>query len=474
MSARGVAPSPARARPGVRPGLAVGLAVLALGWSVAALPEVRGTEDPRPNVIVIVTDDQSDDTIPSPYEVMPFLQRWALDPRDHWIVFENGYVNTPLCCPSRATMLTGRFSHHTGVRDNEDAHLFDESSTLATWLRDAGYHTGLVGKYLNLYPFGRRGFAPAGWDRWWGREHGPVTSLYYDYSMFEQDHVVRYGHTDADYATDVLADQATEFVREAPADRPYFLWFAPTAPHPPWVAAPRDEGAFSGLAVPTPPSVGEADVSDKPAWVRRLAPMGDAQRALQREHRRDSYAALLAVDDAIYQIMNAVRARGDLAETVVVFTSDNGLAFGEHRWTKKSCPYEACLGVPFMIRVPGAPHRTERAIVSAADIAPTIAELSGAPIPTALDGVSLVPLLLTGSREGLPGEVFAEWVGDQAIPAWWEIRTRRFAYIELGTGERELYALRDDPYELVNVVDAPAFEGDVSRLAATLEAYRSA
>ncbi|HJX75028.1 MAG TPA: sulfatase-like hydrolase/transferase, partial [Gaiella sp.] len=357
---------------------------------------------------------------------------------------------------------------------NEDAHLFDDSSTLATWLHDAGYHTGLVGKYLNLYPFDRPAFVPAGWDRWWGREHGPVTSLYYDYSMFEQDHVVRYGHTDADYATDVLADQATEFVREAPADRPYFLWFAPTAPHPPWVAAPRDEGAFSELAVPTPPSVGEPDVSDKPAWVRALPPMGDAQRSAQREHRRASYAALLAVDDAIRRIMNAVRARGDLARTVVVFTSDNGLAFGEHRWTKKSCPYHACLGVPFMIRIPGVPHRTEREIVSVADIAPTIAELSGASTPTAFDGVSLVPLLSTGTGEGLPGEVFAEWVGDRAIPAWWEIRTRRFAYIELGTGERELYALRDDPFELVNVVDAPAFEGDVSRLAATLEAYRSA
>jgi len=473
MTAQDVAPRRGRGSSGVRAGVAVVLAVLALAWSVVALPEVRGQEDPRPNVIVIVTDDQSDDSIPNPYEVMPFLQRTVLDPRDHWIVFENGFVNTPLCCPSRATMLTGRFSHHTGVRDNEDAHLFDDSSTLATWLRAAGYHTGLVGKYLNLYPFDRPAFVPAGWDRWWGREHGPVTSLYYDYSMFEQDHVVRYGHTGADYATDVLADQATEFVREAPADRPYFLWFAPTAPHPPWVAAPRDEGAFSGLAVPAPPSVGEPDVSDKPAWVRHLAPMGDAPRALQREHRRDSYAALLGVDDAISRIMKAVRARGDLADTVVVFTSDNGLAFGEHRWTKKSCPYEACLGVPFMIRMPGAPHRTERAIVSTADIAPTIAELSDASAPTSFDGVSLVPLLSTGSREGLPGEVFAEWVGDSAIPAWWEIRTRRFAYIELGTGERELYALRDDPYELVNVVDAPAFEGEVSRLAATLEAYRS-
>ncbi len=166
--------------------------------------------------------------------------------------------------------------------------------------------------------------------------------------------------------------------------------------------------------------------------------------------------------------MDAVRARGELGGTVVVFTSDNGLAFGEHRWTKKSCPYQACLGVPFMIRMPGVPHRTERAIVSAADLAPTIAELTGASTPTDFDGVSLVPLLSTGSREGLPGEVFAEWVGDRAIPAWWEVRTRRFAYIELGTGERELYALRDDPYELVNVVDAPAFQA--RRLAARRDA----
>jgi arylsulfatase A-like enzyme len=127
-----------------------------------------------------------------------------------------------------------------------------------------------------------------------------------------------------------------------------------------------------------------------------------------------------------------------------------------------------------MIRMPDAPHRTERAIVSAADLAPTIAELAGASPLTGVDGVSLVPLLSTGSRAGLPGEVFAEWVGDKAIPAWWEVRTRRFAYIELGSGERELYALRDDPYELVNVIDAPAFQADVSRLAATLEAYRSA
>ena len=140
----------------------------------------------------------------------------------------------------------------------------------------------------------------------------------------------------------------------------------------------------------------------------------------------------------------------------MIFTSDNGLAFGEHRWTKKSCPYEACIGVPFLIRMPGgAPdgrvdrlgrrHRTDDRRARRGDAAGDVRRCQPG------------PLLTTGSRVGLPGEVFAEWVGDQTIPAWWEVRTRRFAYIELATGERELYALRDDPYELTNVADDPAF-----------------
>ena len=115
---------------------------------------------------------------------------------------------------------------HRRSRTTRTRSWLDETSTLATWLHDEGYHTGLVGKYLNRYPFERTAYVPAGWDRWWGRQYGPATSLYFDYTLFEQDHLVPYGHTDADYATDVLADKATEFIREAPADQPFFLWFA--------------------------------------------------------------------------------------------------------------------------------------------------------------------------------------------------------------------------------------------------------
>ena len=459
----------------VRVAVSSGLAVAAIASSVAFLPEVgAGVVEDRPNVIVIVTDDQSADTIPRLPAVMPFLQSRALDPQDHWVVFERAFVNTPICCPSRATMLTGLYAHHTGVLDNDDGDVFDETSTLATWMRDAGYHTGLVGKYLNRYPFGRDPFVPQGWDRWWGKIHGPPTSLYYGYTLFEQDHTVDYGSAPADYSTDVLASKAVEFIRESPLDRPFFLWLAPTAPHPPATPAERHAGTFDDLVVPTAPSVGEPDVSDKPAWVRAL-PRLDAQdvEALRRARRRAS-ETLRAVDDAVRLIVAELRSRGELDETVIAITSDNGLAFGEHRWTRKSCPYEACLRVPFLVRVPGVEHRVERTVVSAADIAPTIADLAGVSPPLTLDGVSLVTLLETGSRTGLPGVVFAELEGDRRIPAWWELRGRRFAYVELVTGERELYDLRADPFELVNVVDDMRYADDVERLAAALDAIRSA
>ena len=180
------------------------------------------------------------------------------------------------------------------------------------------------------------------------------------------------------------------------------------------------------------------------------------------------------MDDAIRDIVGAIRARGELDDTVVVFTTDNGLAFSEHRWHRKSCPYAVCVHVPLMIRMPGVEHRTEPAVVSAVDLAPTILDLAGARPVTPFDGLSLVSLLRTGSREGLPGELYAEFVGSDTIPPWWEIRTRRFAYVELGTGERELYALRRDPAELVNVADVPAFADEITRLAQALARYRSA
>jgi arylsulfatase A-like enzyme len=171
------------------------------------------------------------------------------------------------------------------------------------------------------------------------------------------------------------------------------------------------------------------------------------------------------------EIVDELRERGELDETAIVYLSDNGFSFGEHRWFRKTCPYDECIRVPLLIRLPGVQHRTEPAMVSAVDLAPTIAELAGVEPPGGLDGTSLVPLLREGSRSGLSGEVFAEWVGDDGVPPWRELRTRRWAYVELATGERELYDLRRDPYQLVNVAADPAYGAEVQQLSAALAAY---
>jgi N-acetylglucosamine-6-sulfatase len=459
----------------VRTRLSIVIGLISVMVGAALLPNLAPEEDSqRLNVLVIVTDDQSADSIPRTTPVMPYLQERALDPEDHWVVFENAFVNTPVCCPSRATLLTGGYAHHTGVQDNRDGSLIDERATLAVWLHGAGYHTGLVGKYLNGYPFDRGPYVPEAWERWWGKVQGPPESLYHDFTLVEQGVPVAYGHDESDYSTDVYAEKALQFIREAPLDRPFFLWLAPTAPHPPWASASRHQGRYRDLPVPTLPSTGEIDVSDKPAWVRALDPFDADDLSSARAARRASYEALLAVDDAVRRIMAALRDRDELGETLIVYLSDNGFSFGEHRWMLKTCPYEECIRVPFLVRLPGVEHRVERAMVSGVDLAPTIAELVGVDYAGFRDGASLVPLLLGGSRVDLPGEVFAEWVGDERIPPWWELRTPRWAYVELATGERELYDLEVDPYQLTNVVGDPSYAGRVGRLSSSLAAYRNA
>jgi arylsulfatase A-like enzyme len=449
----------------------VAVAAVTVAGAIAMIERGAPTTGPRWNVVVILTDDQTADSLPREPSVMPFLQAAAGDPTEHWVTFPSAFVNTPLCCPSRATLLTGRYAHHHGVLTNEDGARLDEATTVAAWLDAAGYHTGLVGKYLNAYPFGRSSFVPAGWDEWWGKAQGPATSLYYDYTLIEQGAAVRFGDAPEDYLTDVLADRAVGFIRDAPEDEPFFLWFAPTAPHPPWVPAPRHVGAFAGLPISSPPSVGEADVSDKPAWVRVLPEIDPAKRATLLEQHRESFETLLAVDDAIRSIVGALRTRGDLERTVIAFVSDNGYSFGEHRWIAKRCPYDECTGVPFLVRYPPVQGRVEPALVSAVDLAPTIAELAGVAPPAFVDGTSLVPVL--EGHEGGSGTVYSEWVGDADIPAWWQLRTSTFAYIELGTGERELYDLRADPYELENAIHDSAYASVVERFAVALERFRA-
>jgi len=459
-----------------RPLVAIVLVLVAIAMA-PFLPARVAPPDRRPNIVLILTDDQSFDSISHDPAVMPALQAMLQDPSDHWVWFPNAFIQTPLCCPSRSTILTGLYSHHTGVRTNYDGAKLAESSTIATWLRDAGYRTGLIGKYVNGYPFGHP-YVPFGWDRWLGKQQGAQPTAYYNYILEDQGFPVFHGRAPANYSTDVFASAADDFIHTAPQGQPFFLEVTPTAPHRPWVAALGDAGANVGMPIFEPPSVGEQDVSDKPAWVQALPPFDVARHLQLHDIHRRSFEALLAVDRLVAGVIDALRDEGVLGNTVVFFLTDNGFSFGEHRWVGKTCAYEECIRTPFLVRYPGSPPHADEHLVSNVDLAPTIADLAGVEPGAAVDGRSLVPLL-DGSQAGSSSQdVFLEYVGDAHIPGWTAIRTPDFLYVEYATGERELYDLTGriasaDPYELQNRVANPAYGLVVDDLAARLAEFRA-
>ena len=448
------------ARPRLTGGALLAIAALVVAALVPGSVPAR-SEDPRPNVIVILTDDQSFDTLPTDPPAMPWLQARISDPGDHWRWFPNAFVNTPLCCPSRASLLTGLYSHHTGVQDNGDGHLLDEDTTIAARLQDAGYRTALIGKYLNGYPFGRGPYVPAGWDRWVGKGNRSDTTTYYGYPFVDQGVPLTGGLAPAGYATDLLAREAADFVRTTPAGRPYFLLFTPSAPHDPQTPPPRYASAFAGLELPRPASFGTVDPA-APPWIRALPPIGpDTARELDAARIRER-RALLAVDDAVEAIVREVAARGDLGRTVIFFLTDNGVAFGEHDLTAKSCPYVECVRTPFAVRSPEVPAGSDPALVSTVDLAPTIAALAGVP-PAPADGVDLAPLLTGTGPAPFRRAVLTEYAGGGGVPAWQGVRTADFALIRTGDVE-ELYDLTGargspDPAETDNRIDEPAYLG---------------
>jgi arylsulfatase A-like enzyme len=428
------------------------------------------SSDPRPNVIVILTDDQSFDTLPADPPAMPWLQGRLDDPSGHWRWFPNAYVETPLCCPSRATLLTGRWSRTTGVLDNRRGHLLDEQATIAVRLHEAGYRTALIGKYLNGYPFGRGPYVPPGWDRWVAKGNVAEATTYYGYPYIDQGVPLTAGRAPASYATDLLAGDAVDFVRTAPSGRPYFLLFAPSAPHAPQTPPDRYAAAFDDVELPRPPSFGVVHPR-APEWIRSLPPIDPAAAAALDAARLRERRALLAVDDAVEAIVRTVAERGDLGRTVIFFLTDNGVAFGEHRWTAKSCPYVECVRTPFAVHAPDVPAGTDPTLVSNVDLAPTIASLAGL-APVATDGVDIAPLLTGDGPPPSRPVVLSQYHGGARVPPWISVRTRHLAYIRTGDTE-ELYDLGGrygppDPYEIDDRADDPRYADVRSELATML------
>jgi N-acetylglucosamine-6-sulfatase len=428
----------------------------------------------QPNFVVVMTDDQDLASVADMPRVRALLAKRGT-------TFTNAFATLPLCCPSRATFLTGEYAHNHGVMSNKPPDggyqaFRDRNGTLGVWLQHAGYRTGWVGKYLNGYGLESDASVPPGWSRWFGLM-GFTDLLMYGYTASVDGTARRYGSEPTDYQTDVLATEALRFLDETPTADPFFLVLAPLAPHDEADVietgsrdprpAPRHLGALDDPRLQRPPAFNEADVSDKPINLRRprltAAELQDLRRLSLS--RRES---LLAVDEAVGQIVAELRTTGRLDDTVIIYTSDNGYLLGEHRLVGgKSLPYRGIAGVPLIIRGPGFDEGArERAPVGNVDLAPTIAELAGLEPSREADGRSLAAL--ADDRDAADNRAVLLEGRNYA-----GVRTRRFLYVEHDNGATELYDLRQDPFELESLHSDPAYEETRTRLAEALAKLRN-
>jgi N-acetylglucosamine-6-sulfatase len=428
----------------------------------------------RTNVVVILTDDQRWDTLWS----MPNVQKLLVK---HGVTFQNSFVSDSLCCPSRASILTGNYAHTTGVYDNHPpnggAPAFrehgGEKSTIATWLKADGYDTGLFGKYLNSYGGG----VPPGWDRWVAFDYEPA---YYPYYVFSNapgacgaKRACRLPHTVSTYSTTYFGAATTRFIDTAPATKPVFVYYAPYAPHLPSFPQRKYANRFAHLPQHRPPSYDEADVSDKPPWIRAL-PRFDAVDGEQiYAQQQAEYQTLVSVDNEVGKIVASLRATHRLAHSVILFASDNGISWGEHRLTvsSKQVPYDEALRVPLVVRYEPATSTpsTDRHLIVNIDWAPTLAAIAGAAHPP-VEGRSFLPLLQ--KRAPTPpwrSQFLLEHMDGNPpalTPSFCGIRSTRFMYTRYTGGYQELYDLKRDPYELKNIASQPSEAGEIARMQA--------
>jgi N-acetylglucosamine-6-sulfatase len=466
--------------------------------STAASRPGTGESADRPNIIFVLADDLD----LASAQKMPKVNSLLVE---RGATFEEAFVSYPACCPSRATMLTGLYAHNHGVRGNKrpvggfekfrDEGL--EEDTIATRLQEEGYRTALIGKYLNHYPGDDPTHVPPGWDEWYAKM-GQFE--YYDYELNENGEVVSYGSEEEDYLTDVLSGHATDFVRRSAAEEdPFFAYVAPIAPHNPATPAERHEGTFAEEEVPRSPSFGEEDVSDKPSWIQDLSPVAENEGSQIDVHHQERLESMLAVDEMVGSLVEELEAAGELENTYIFFTSDNGYHLGEHRLRQgKKTPYEEAARVPLFVRGPAVPAgSTVEDLALNTDFAPTFADLGGVDGFEA-DGRSLAPLLRGEESPSWRSSVLLEAFldgrsaqgesnvggGDEESAgknesegsrmdqtAFAAVRTKTYKYVEHEDGERELYDLQADPYELENVYER-ADSSLVEDLKARLEALR--
>lgn len=416
--------------------------VLLVVVASGSLPSSRtdtGPEDHRPNVLIFITDDQRREL-----EVMSAVRSELKRGGRH---YPNAYVTTPSCCPSRATIMTGRYAHNHGVLTNKLAHRLDHRSTIQFYLQRAGYRTGYIGKFMNQWRLSRR---PPFFTDWAVNSPGRTNREFYFGSKVNVNGDIR---TVNQYSTDFFGDEALRFLERSEEDedeRPWLLYVAPNAPHAPYRPAHEYADAAVPLWDPTP-SVWEQDRRDKPLWVRKHTVTRTRGRWIRRQQSR----MLMSVDDQVQRVLSALDEL-DEQNTLVVYMSDNGYAWGDHGLDTKSSPYRESVQVPFLLSWPGHidAGSVDKRLVANIDLAPTIVEATGASTAGGppMDGRSLLDP--TWIRERLLLEYLHH--GKGLVPDWLSVVSPRWQYTEYygagGVTSREYYDLAKDPYQLRNLL----------------------
>lgn len=429
-------------------------------------PSKDGTPTPPPsgllNIVVIYTDDQRWDTL----WAMPSVQKELME---KGVTFTNAFQTDPICCPSRASFLSGGFySFNTGVVSNHlpngGATMFHDGKTLATELQRKGYKTAMIGKYLNDYEK-LMPYIPPGWTLFVETDKGRWDNYTVVRGNSLPDSLGRgIISSGTQYMTDFLRDETLDFI-DAHEKEAFFIYLTPNAPHSPATPAPGDEGLFSDFFYEVP-SLGERDLSDKPDYVRQKGgEYDDDDKGIEQpEFKLKQLRSLQAVDRMVQAVVDKLDEKNLLDRTVIVFASDNGFMWGEHGLYSKNMAYEESIRVPLVVRMPGVGKKTEDKMVAVnLDMPRTIIGLAG--IRLGSDGLDLMPLLLGKSVDWRGGLVFQGWSSKPqksfSGTDWAAWRTENFKYVEYITGEKEFYDLRNDPFELESRHDEGQFEDEM-------------